>query len=136
MWDVSLSARATPRVAVHDLSGDGRSRYGAAVPRSARLRPSLVSAGGLVAGFTVARRTGRRQAGGAVFAAAGAWSARRWWKTVGAGPALGLSALYVAAMGGSHPLARRIGAWPSVGAVSALVVAASELASRRRPAAR
>ena len=101
------------------------------MPGSALLRPSLVSAGGLIAGFTVARRTGRRQAGGAVFAAAGAWSASRWWRSVGAGPALGLSALYVGAMGGSHPLARKIGAWPSVAAVSAVVVAASEIASRR-----
>ncbi len=105
------------------------------MPASALLRPSLVSAGGLVAGFAVARRSGRRQAGGAVFAAAGAWSARKWFKTLGAGPALGLSALYVAAMGGSHPLAKRIGAWPSVAAVTTVVVAASELGSRRRPAA-
>ncbi len=69
-----------------------------------------------------------------MFAAAGAWSARKWFETLGPGPALGLTALYVGAMGGSHPLAKRIGAWPAVAAVTAVVVAASELGSRR-PAA-
>jgi hypothetical protein len=38
--------------------------------------------------------------------------------------------MYVAAMGGSHPLARRIGAWPSVAVVTAVTVAAAELVNR------
>ena len=95
------------------------------------LRPSVVAVTGLVAGFEVARVSGRREAGGAVFAAAGAWCTRRWWKTLGAGPAFGLLGLYTAAMGGSHPLAKKIGAWPSGAAVSGAVGAVSELASRR-----
>jgi hypothetical protein len=33
-------------------------------------------------------------------------------------------------MGGSHPLARRIGAWPSVLAVTAVTVTATELVTR------
>jgi hypothetical protein len=33
-------------------------------------------------------------------------------------------------MGGSHPLAKRIGAWPSVVAVTAVTVAAAELVTR------
>jgi hypothetical protein len=33
-------------------------------------------------------------------------------------------------MGGSHPLARRIGAWPSVAGVTAIAVAAAELVTR------
>ena len=37
-------------------------------------------------------------------------------------------------MGGSHPLARRIGAWPSVGVVTAVTVAAAELVNARPPA--
>jgi hypothetical protein len=38
--------------------------------------------------------------------------------------------VYVAAMGGSHPLAKRIGAWPSVVAVTAATVAAAEVVTR------
>ena len=101
------------------------------MPRPALIRPSVIAVTGLVAGFAAARRTGRRQVGGAIFAAAGAWCARRWTKSLGPGAAAGLAGLYTAAMGGSHPLAKKIGAWPSVAAVSGLVAAASEVADRR-----
>jgi hypothetical protein len=46
---------------------------------------------------------------------------------------VGLSALYAAAMAGSHPLAKRAGAWPSVVAVAAVTAAASELVTRIVP---
>jgi hypothetical protein len=65
-----------------------------------------------------------------LFAAAGAWCARDWYRVSGPAAAAGLSAVYVAAMGGSHPLAKRIGAWPSVVAVTAATVAASEVVTR------
>jgi hypothetical protein len=91
---------------------------------------SAAAAFGLVGGFAVARWTGRRELGGAVFAAAGAWCARNWYRASGPAAAAGLSTLYVAAMGGSHPLAKRIGAWPSVAAVTAVTVAAAELVTR------
>ena len=89
--------------------------------------PSAVSAAGLVGGFAAARYTGRRDLGGAVFAAAGAWCAREWASRYGPMTAAGLSALYVTAMGGSHPLAKKVGAWPSVLAVAALTATASEI---------
>ncbi|HEY5354659.1 MAG TPA: hypothetical protein VIK57_19595 [Streptosporangiaceae bacterium] len=91
---------------------------------------SAAAALGLAGGFLVARQTGRRELGGAVFAAAGAWCARDWYRTSGPAAATGLTALYAAAMGGSHPLAKRIGAWPSVIAVTAVTVAATELVTR------
>jgi hypothetical protein len=91
---------------------------------------SAVAALGLTGGFLVARWTGRRELGGALFAAAGAWCARDWYRVSGPAAAAGLSALYVAAMGGSHPLAKRVGAWPSVLAVTAVTVAAAELVTR------
>ena len=94
------------------------------------LVPSAAAAAGLVGGFLVARQTGRRELGGAVFAAAGAWCALDWYRASGPAAAAGLSALYVAAMGGSHPLAKRIGAWPSVAAVTAVTVATAELVTR------
>jgi hypothetical protein len=43
---------------------------------------------------------------------------------------VGLSALHTAEMGGSHPLAKKVGAWPSVVAVAAVTAAASELVTR------
>lgn len=98
------------------------------------LRPSLLSVTGLVAGFAVARSSGRRELGGAVFAAAGVLSARQWVRSLGPARAAGLVGLYAAAMGSSHPLAKKIGAWPSVLAVSAVVATVSEAAGRQPPA--
>jgi hypothetical protein len=89
-----------------------------------------VAALGLTGGFLIARWTGRRELGGALFAAAGAWCAHSWYRASGPAAAAGLSALYVAAMGGSHPLAKRIGAWPSVAVVTATTVTAAELVTR------
>ena len=89
-------------------------------------------AAGLVGGFAAARYTHRRELGGALFAAAGVWCARSWLRTSGPRTTGVLLGTYVAAMGGSHPLAKRIGAWPSVVAVTAVSAgAAYALADRR-----
>jgi hypothetical protein len=48
---------------------------------------------------------------------------------------VGLSVLYTAAMGGSRPLAKKAGAWPSVIAVAAVTAAASELVTPHSPTA-
>jgi hypothetical protein len=82
-------------------------------------------AAGLVGGFAAARYTGRRELGGAVFAAAGAVCARSWRRTSGPGVMGLLLGVYAAAMGGSHPLAAKIGAWPSVLAVTAVAAGAA-----------
>lgn len=86
---------------------------------------------GLVGGFELARATGNRQAGGALFAAVGALAARSWLAGGGPGRAAGLTALYIAAMGGSHPLAHRIGAWPAVGVVTGAAAGAAYAAHDR-----
>ena len=70
-----------------------------------------------------------------LFGLAGTWCGRQWARTTGPVGAAVLGALYTAAMGGSHPLARKIGPWPSVLVVTAGVAAASEAAEawgRRR----
>jgi hypothetical protein len=103
---------------------------------TATVPSSAVAAAGLAGGFLAGRWTGRRDLAGALFAAAGAWCARDWYRASGPVAAVGLSALHAAAMGGSHPLAKRIGAWPSVLAVTAVTVAAIELVSARSPAGR
>lgn len=97
-----------------------------------RIPPSVFAATGLVAGFALARAT-RREIGGALWAGAGAVAARNWWRASGPVPAIGLCVLYAGAMGGSHPLAKRIGAWPSVAVVTGATVVASELVGRLLP---
>lgn len=89
-------------------------------------------AAGLVGGFAVARRTGRRQLGGAVVAAAGVACARTWVRRAGPARGAALAGLYAAGMGASHPLARRIGAWPSVLAVTAAASGAAWAVADRR----
>ena len=79
-----------------------------------------IVAAGLVGGFTAARYTGRRELGGAVLAAAGALCGRSWVRSSGPGVMGLLIGMYAAAFGGSHPLAKKIGAWPSVLAVTAV----------------
>lgn len=93
---------------------------------------ALTAAAGLLGGYGVARWSGRRELGGAVLAVAGAGAAAQWHRRSGAATAAALTGLYVAAFGGSHPLAKRIGAWPSVFAVTGVVAAASTVATSVR----
>lgn len=80
---------------------------------------ATVVAGGMLGGWLTARETGIRPLGGVVLAAAGLWAGRSWLATVG------LSALYIGAFGASHPLAKKIGARPSVLTVAAVTSAAA-----------
>ncbi|SER40105.1 hypothetical protein [Microlunatus flavus] len=92
---------------------------------AASVRTAPLVALGLLGGYAVARETGIRPLGGVVLAAAGAYAGRTWLAKRGAGVTAGLSALYVLGFGASHPLAKRIGAWPSVLAVTAAATGAS-----------
>jgi hypothetical protein len=85
----------------------------------------------LIGGFAAARYSGNRALGGVLFATVGAACVREWARTSGPAAAGGLAALYAAAMGGSHPLAKKLGPWTSVLAVSATSTAASEALTRR-----
>lgn len=87
---------------------------------------------GLVGGFAAARFTGNRPVGGAVLAAAGAAAATGWAQKVGPVGAAALTTVYVGAFGLSHPLAKKIGAWPSVGVVTAVAATAAAVADARR----
>ena len=90
--------------------------------------PEVFTTVGLIGGFAVARQT-RREYGGAVLAAAGAMAQVQWKQQLGWPVAAALGALYTGAFGASHPLAKKLGAWPSVLVVTAGVAAAS-LAAR------
>ncbi|MDQ0843022.1 MULTISPECIES: hypothetical protein [unclassified Streptomyces] len=97
----------------------------------ARVPAAAVAAGGLVGGYGVARWTRKRPLGGVALAAAGAVAARQWHQDAGPKAAAGLSAAYVAAFAGSHPLAKKVGAWPAVFTVAAGVALASWTVTRR-----
>ncbi|WP_197039887.1 hypothetical protein [Nocardia sp. NRRL WC-3656] len=93
---------------------------------------SALAAGGLLGGFALAQATKQRQLGGVVFAAATAAAVPRWRAALGIPGAAALTGLSVGAMGASHPLAKKIGAWPSVAVVSGAVALTSwALADRR-----
>ncbi|MFE3324601.1 hypothetical protein [Streptomyces sp. NPDC059176] len=98
----------------------------------ARIPAAAVAAGGLIGGYGIARWTGRRPLGGVALAAAGAAAARQWRREAGGRVAAGLGAAYVAAFAGSHPLAKKVGAWPAVFTVAGGVALASWAATRRK----
>ncbi|MFI0085560.1 hypothetical protein [Streptomyces bobili] len=93
---------------------------------------SVIAAGGLVGGYGVARWTKKRPLGGAVLAVAGAAAAQQWRQRAGGKAAGALAVAYVAAFAGSHPLARKVGAWPSVFGVAGAVALASWAVADRR----
>jgi len=84
-----------------------------------RLLPATLAAGSLIGGYAVARSTKKRQLGGAVLAVGAGAATVMWWQQ--AGPVRAVSALTVVlgAFGASHPLAKQVGAWPSVLGVAA-----------------
>jgi hypothetical protein len=97
-----------------------------------RVPTAPVAAASLVLGFAVADATGVRPLGGAVLAVALGWCALRWRRSAGAGTALALVALYLAAFAASHALADPLGTWPAVLLVAGVVGAAAWLAADRR----
>lgn len=95
---------------------------------------AAVAASGLVGGYAVARWTKKRPLGGAVLAVAGAAAAEQWRRQAGGRAAGALSAGYVAAFAGSHPLAKKVGAWPAVFGVAGAVALASWAVADRKAA--
>jgi hypothetical protein len=91
-----------------------------------------VVAGSLVGGYLVARATKIRPLGGAVLAAGGFVAQRQWAKRGGPVTAAILSGVYYGAFGVSHPLAKKIGAWPAVLTVAGVSAAAAWALSDRR----
>ena len=75
---------------------------------------ATVVAAGLIGGWLTARESGIRPLGTIPLVAAGALAARSWNKKKGPGITAALLGTYVGAFGMSHPLAKKIGAWPAV----------------------
>lgn len=100
--------------------------------RGWRISTAAVTAGSLIGGWQVARRTGVRPLGGLVLAVGGVVAGREWARRTSPGVTAALVGTYVGAFGLSHPLAKRMGSWPSVLAVAAVTAAASYVAADRR----
>ena len=92
---------------------------------------SVIVAAGLIGGYTIARVTNVRPLGAIVLSAAGAKAGREWAKD---GPitATALASIYTGAFALSHPLSKKIGAWPAVLAVTAGAAASAWLLHDRR----
>ncbi|MFB7369060.1 hypothetical protein ACFC0D_04380 [Streptomyces sp. NPDC056222] len=97
-----------------------------------RIPSPAIAAAGLVGGYAVARWTKKRPLGGVVLAAAGAISAREWQQVAGGKAAAALTGVYVAAFAGSHPLAKKVGAWPAVFGVAGAMAGASWVVTRSK----
>ena len=93
---------------------------------------AAVVATGLLGGWLTARETGIRPLGGVILAAAGGYAARSWNAKVGPAAAAGLTAGYVGAFGLSHPLAKKLGSWPAVLAVTAATAGAAYAVSESK----
>lgn len=94
--------------------------------------PTLASATGLLGGYKVASTTGNRPLGGALLGLCGIIAFRGWKRKAGTGRASLLTGLYLGAFGASHPLAKKIGAWPSVYTVTGITALASIIIGRKR----
>ncbi len=99
----------------------------------ARLPTAPIVAGSLVGGYLVARQTGIRPLGGAVLAAGGLVAGREWVRHAGPGTTAALAAVCLGGVGASHPLAKKVGAWPAVLTAAGASAVASWALSDRRP---
>lgn len=102
------------------------------VPNLTKIPTAPLAATGLVGGYLVARETGNRPLGGAVLGALGVTNGLLWSKRDGAATTAALSAIYLGGFGGSHALAKKIGAWPSVATVAAVSAASAYVLSDRK----
>jgi hypothetical protein len=92
-----------------------------------RIPSSLLTSAGLIGGFAAARASGNRTAGGVVLAALGAATFAAAQRNSGTGRAIALTVGYLAAFGLSHPLAKKLGAWPSVFTVAGATAVAAQV---------
>ena len=99
-----------------------------------------VAAATFLAAFGAAQLTGVRAIGGIVLVAGGAWCAWAALRLAGPAATAALVAVALALFVASHPLGHVIGAWPAVGlsavgvAAAAAVLLSRTVATRRRAA--
>ena len=94
-----------------------------------------IVAGSLIGGYYVARTTKNRKLGGAVLGVGGVLAKTEWMKTSGPVTTTILTGIFYGGFGLSHPLAKKIGAWPSVLTVAGVAGAAAWALNDRKAVA-
>src|SRR5699024_11205556 len=100
-----------------------------AIKPAESVKTAPVVAAGLIGGWLAARETGISPLGCVVLAAADFYEGRTWLARRGHGTTSVLGATYMLVLGLSHPLAKRIGAWPAFLTVISASATASALLS-------
>lgn len=90
-----------------------------------RLFTSVLAGLTLAVGFGLAQVTGNRPLGGVVLLVGAAICGYQWWRSVGAFPTIASEVVFSVAFVASHPMAKQIGAWPSVAIVAIATVVIS-----------
>lgn len=99
-----------------------------------RQQTASVAAASMVGSYVIASRVGSRSGALAAMLGPLGWCATAWNRDHGVVTATALTAVYVGGFGASHPLARRVGAWPAVLGAAALTGAATHaVAGRGQP---
>lgn len=93
---------------------------------------SPIVAAGLIGGYGVASTTGVRPLGGLVLLAAGGLAGWIWWQRCSKLSVAALSGVFIGAFIASHPLAKKLGAWPSVLTATAIAAAITWFVADRR----
>jgi len=91
-----------------------------------------IVAGSLIGGYYVARTSKNRKLGGAVLGVGGVIAKTEWMKTSGPATTAVLSGIFYGGFGLSHPLAKKIGAWPSVLTVAGVAAASAYVLNDRK----
>ncbi|MBM7767477.1 hypothetical protein [Glutamicibacter nicotianae] len=84
-----------------------------------RIASTALATTGLLGGYATGRATKKRPLAAVVLGAAGVGAFLLWKKDAGTGKAVALASAYLGGFGASHPLAKKIGAWPAVNTVTA-----------------
>lgn len=91
-----------------------------------------VVAASLIGGYATARYSKNRKLGAAVLGVGGVYAKTEWMKTSGPVTTAILSGVFYGGFGLSHPLAKKIGAWPSVLTVAGVAAVASYALNDRK----
>lgn len=100
-----------------------------------RIASTALAVTGLVGGYATGRATKKRPLAAVVLGAAGVGAFLIWRKDAGTGKAIALASAYLGGFGASHPLSKKIGAWPAVNTVTAGVGVLSLLLGGAKKAA-
>ncbi|CBT74836.1 MULTISPECIES: hypothetical protein [Glutamicibacter] len=92
-----------------------------------RIASTALAVTGLLGGYATGRATKKRPLAAVVLGTAGTGAFLLWKKDAGTTKAIALISAYLGGFGASHPLAKKIGAWPAVNSVTAGVAILSLL---------